>query len=107
MGLFNTFLTLQQTPTPTGGLPTTTFTQRAVAGLAAGGLGALIGTPADLALVRMQADGMLKPGLRKDYKNVADALMRITREEGVARLWNGAGPTVVRAMALNLGMLAT
>ena len=31
------------------------------AGLAAGGLGALIGSPADLSLIRMQADGTLPP----------------------------------------------
>jgi hypothetical protein len=32
---------------------------------------------------------------------------RIVREEGVAGLFRGAGPTVVRAMALNMGMLAS
>lgn len=32
---------------------------------------------------------------------------RITREEGVAGLFRGAAPTVTRAMALNMGMLAS
>ncbi|KAK3066775.1 putative mitochondrial 2-oxoglutarate/malate carrier protein [Teratosphaeriaceae sp. CCFEE 6253] len=32
--------------------------------------------------------------------------MRIAKNEGVARLWAGAYPTVVRAMALNFGQLA-
>jgi len=32
---------------------------------------------------------------------------RIVREEGVGGLFTGAGPTVVRAMALNMGMLAS
>lgn len=35
-----------------------------------------------------------------------NALMRIPKEEGVLTLWKGAGPTVVRAVVLNLGMLA-
>jgi len=38
---------------------------------------------------------------------VFDAISRITKEEGVRSLWKGATPTVVRAMSLNLGMLAS
>lgn len=34
---------------------------------------------------------------------VGDALVRIAKQEGVSRLWAGASPTVVRAMALNFG----
>ena len=33
--------------------------------------------------------------------------MRIVREDGIAGLFRGGGPTVVRAMALNMGMLAS
>lgn len=33
-------------------------------------------------------------------------MIRIVREEGPLGLWKGASPTVVRAMVLNLGMLA-
>jgi solute carrier family 25 oxoglutarate transporter 11 len=33
--------------------------------------------------------------------------MRIVKEDGVAGLFRGGGPTVVRAMALNMGMLAS
>ena len=33
--------------------------------------------------------------------------MRIVKEEGPQGLFRGAGPTVVRAMALNMGMLAS
>ncbi len=33
--------------------------------------------------------------------------MRIVREEGLRGLFTGATPTVVRAMALNMGMLAS
>lgn len=81
--------------------------QKAGAGLAAGGLGALVGSPADLSLIRMQADSTLPPAQRRNYKGVGDALTRIVREEGAGGLFRGAGPTVVRAMALNMGMLAS
>lgn len=32
---------------------------------------------------------------------------RIVREDGVSGLFRGAAPTVVRAMSLNMGMLAS
>ncbi|KAK4189399.1 putative mitochondrial 2-oxoglutarate malate carrier protein [Podospora australis] len=82
------------------------FKERATAGLAAGGLAAMIGNPADLALIRMQSDGLKPVAERKNYKSVVDALTSIAKSEGVGALWNGAGPTVVRAMALNFGQLA-
>lgn len=80
---------------------------KAVCGLTAGGLGALVGSPADLTLIRMQADTSLPLDQRRNYKGVGDAFVRIVREEGAAGLFTGAGPTVVRAMALNMGMLAS
>jgi len=72
----------------------------------AGFTGTLFGNPADLALIRMQADVSLPEAERRNYKNVFDAFARIAKEEGVISLWTGFGPTVVRAMVLNLGMLA-
>lgn len=82
------------------------FGERAGAGLVAGGIAAMVGNPADLALVRMQSDGLKPPEKRSNYRSVVDALGRISRHEGVGALWAGAFPTVVRAMALNLGQLA-
>ncbi|KOS20066.1 putative mitochondrial 2-oxoglutarate/malate carrier protein [Escovopsis weberi] len=82
------------------------FSERATAGLAAGGLAAMIGNPADLALIRMQSDGLKPLAERKNYKSVIDALGSIAKSEGVGALWAGAAPTVVRAMALNFGQLA-
>ena len=81
--------------------------QKALAGLTAGGLGALVGSPADLSLIRMQSDSTLPPERRRNYKGVGDALTRIVKDDGVAGLFRGAGPTVVRAMSLNMGMLAS
>jgi solute carrier family 25 oxoglutarate transporter 11 len=82
------------------------FAERATAGLTAGGLAAMIGNPADLALIRMQSDGLKPLAERKNYKSVIDALGSIAKSEGVGALWAGAAPTVVRAMALNFGQLA-
>lgn len=82
------------------------FGERAGAGLAAGGVAAMIGNPADLSLVRMQSDGLKPPEQRANYRSVVDALARITKSEGITALWAGCLPTVVRAMALNVGQLA-
>ncbi|KAJ5595089.1 mitochondrial 2-oxoglutarate/malate carrier protein [Penicillium hispanicum] len=82
-----------------------TFAERAAAGLSAGGIAAMIGNPADLALVRMQSDGLKPPETRANYRSVFDALARIPRAEGIGALWAGALPTVIRAMALNMGQL--
>lgn len=40
-------------------------------------------------------------------QGVGDALIRIVREDGVSGLFRGATPTIVRAMSLNMGMLAS
>ena len=83
-----------------------TFYERAGAGLTAGGLAAMVGNPADLALIRMQSDGLKPKAERANYKSVVDALGRIAKSEGVAAWWAGAYPTIIRAMALNFGQLA-
>lgn len=83
-----------------------TFYERAGAGLTAGGLAAMVGNPADLALIRMQSDGLKPKAERANYKSVVDALGRIAKSEGIAAWWSGATPTVIRAMALNFGQLA-
>ncbi|KAG6447488.1 hypothetical protein O3G_MSEX004986 [Manduca sexta] len=80
---------------------------RVAMGLIAGGVGAFIGTPADVALVRMTADGRLPPEKRRNYKNVFNALGRIIREEGFITLWSGATATITRAMVVNGVQLAT
>lgn len=105
LGFFDTFMgTLAQRAKDKG--TSVGFAERAAAGLGAGGIAAFIGNPADLALIRMQSDGLKPLADRKNYKSVIDALTSITKSEGVTALWSGATPTVVRAMALNLGQLA-
>ena len=55
----------------------------------------------------MQADSTLPVEQRRNYTGVFNALARITKEEGPAGLFKGCTPVVVRAMALNAGMLAS
>ena len=76
-------------------------------GLTTGGAAAVLGNPADLALVRMQADSSLPADQRRNYRGVVDALRRIIHEEGARMLWRGSAPTIGRAATLNMAMLAT
>jgi solute carrier family 25 oxoglutarate transporter 11 len=70
-------------------------------GLVSGGIGAFIGTPSELALVRMTADSK-KPLLdRRGYTSVVDCCSRIVREEGPLALWRGASITIMRACVLS------
>ena len=105
MGFFSTFMGKFSAKAKTE-QRAVTFAERSGASLAAGGLGAILGNPADLALIRMQSDGLRPLAERKNYSSVINALARITRDEGVLALWNGCLPTVARAMALNFGQLA-
>lgn len=52
------------------------FGTKTLLGVAAGSIGAFVGTPAEVALIRMTADGRLPVEQRRNYKNVADALIR-------------------------------
>jgi len=49
----------------------------------------------------------MPPEKRRNYTGLVNALTRIIKEEGVYTLWRGSYPTVVRAMAMNMGMLTT
>ena len=77
-------------------------------GASAGGIASVCGVPSEVSLVRMSADQKLAVDdpARRDYKSVIDALVRVSKEEGVARLWEGATPTIARAVLLNSGQLA-
>ena len=95
------FLNYRNDGTPPG------FLAKAALGMAAGVVGAFVGTPAEVALIRMTADGRLPVAERRNYKNVVEALLRITREEGLLTLWRGAIPTMGRAMVVNAAQLAS
>ncbi|KAG8489830.1 hypothetical protein CXB51_017885 [Gossypium anomalum] len=54
--------------------------QKALCGLTAGAIGACFGSPADLALIRMQADATLPAAQRRNYTNAFHALYRIVAD---------------------------
>jgi len=82
------------------------FGMKTLSGMASGSIAVCIGTPFDIALVRLQSDSMAPVAERKNYKNVFDALTRTVSEEGVGALYKGLMPNILRGMSMNVGMLA-
>lgn len=70
-------------------------------GLTSGGIGSFIGTPSELALVRMGNDKKLPVEQRRNYKGVTGAISTIARDEGYPALFTGATATVLRACLLS------
>ncbi|KAK3030731.1 hypothetical protein RJ639_036535 [Escallonia herrerae] len=103
MGLYEVFKQKWSDP-DSGSFP---LGRKIAAGLIAGGIGAAVGNPADVAMVRMQADGRLPASQRRNYKGVVDAITRMSRQEGVASLWRGSSLTVNRAMIVTASQLAS
>jgi hypothetical protein len=81
--------------------------QKLPASMLAGAGGALVGSPADVVLVRMQADGKAPPELRVNYKNAFDGLAKLAKTEGIMSWWKGCGPNVYRAALMSAGQLAS
>ncbi len=48
--------------------------------LSTGAIGSFIANPTDVSLIRFQADNNLPPEKRRNYKNIFNALFRITKE---------------------------
>lgn len=48
------------------------FIMKTLSGMASGSIAVCIGTPFDIALVRLQSDSMAPEAERKNYKNVFD-----------------------------------
>jgi len=82
------------------------FLMKTLSGMMSGSIAVCIGTPFDIALVRLQSDSMAPVGERKNYKNVFDALTRTVSEEGAGALYKGLVPNILRGMSMNVGMLA-
>ncbi|XP_047328162.1 mitochondrial uncoupling protein 5-like [Impatiens glandulifera] len=103
MGLYEILKEKWSDPS-SGNLP---LGRKIAAGLFAGGIGAAVGNPADLAMVRMQADGRLPVSQRRNYKSVFDAITQMSKQEGIASLWRGSSLTVNRAMIVTASQLAS
>mmetsp|Transcript_19596 Transcript_19596/g.44566 ORF Transcript_19596/g.44566 Transcript_19596/m.44566 type:complete len:304 (-) Transcript_19596:265-1176(-) len=81
------------------------FSSKLLMGMCSGGIGSFIGTPSELALVRMSADSKLPEKERRNYTGIGNFLQRTASEEGIAGLWTGAKVTVIRAMLLSACVL--
>ncbi|XP_009601181.1 mitochondrial uncoupling protein 5-like [Nicotiana tabacum] len=103
MGLYD-MLKQKWTDPDTNNMP---LSRKIVAGLIAGGIGAAVGNPADVAMVRMQADGRLPLAQRRNYKSVVDAITQMSKSEGITSLWRGSSLTVNRAMLVTASQLAS
>jgi len=103
-GIYNTLMD-QHKAKNNGEMPSVWY--KLAYGFTAGGIGSVVGTPAEVCLIRMTSDGRLPAAERRGYTSVGNALVRIVREEGVTTLWRGCLPTVGRAMVLNMAQLAS
>eukprot|EP00752_Nemacystus_decipiens_P001800 g1739.t1 len=82
------------------------FWMKTLSGMSSGAMAVTIGTPMDVALVRMQSDSMKPKEERRNYKHVIDALRRCAAEEGFGSLYAGLAPNILRGMSMNVGMMA-
>jgi solute carrier family 25 oxoglutarate transporter 11 len=103
LGLYKSLCDMDKEKTGSSVLP---FWKKALYSCVSGTVGSIVGNPADLALIRLQTDLTLPEAQRRHYKHFFDAVIRIPREEGILAYWRGCLPTVIRATAMNLGMLA-
>ena len=69
--------------------------------MAAGSISAIISTPTDLVLTRMQSDNSSINEIKYRYKNVFNGLYQIYNTTGIFSLWKGGGIIVPRAMVIN------
>lgn len=82
------------------------FYQKILLAGASGGIGGIVGTPADLVNVRMQNDAKLPLDQRRNYKHCFEALQRIYRTEGYSRLHTGTTMASSRGVLMTVGQLA-
>lgn len=96
IGIFSWLLSANK---PKDGSPVP-FSKKVAYGMFAGAIGSFVGTPSELALVRMSADSKLPEAEKRNYKGIFDVIRRVVTEEGFTSLWKGAGITVARACVM-------
>jgi len=103
LGVYNILFDMARNPdgSPPG------FFKKAALGMCAGACGAFVGTPAEVTLIRMTADGRLPKAEQRGYTSAFNAIYRIAQEEGVTALWRGVLPTMGRAVVVNAAQLAS
>eukprot|EP00980_Cylindrotheca_fusiformis_P005366 scaffold1142_cov66-Cylindrotheca_fusiformis.AAC.2 len=108
IGIYAFLLERAQQDNIANGLPKNqiALSARLLMGMTSGGIGSFVGTPSELALVRMSNDSKLPDKQKRNYKSVIECVTRIAKEEGITKLWTGAQVTVIRAMLLSACALA-
>ncbi|MFH4975401.1 hypothetical protein AB6A40_002110 [Gnathostoma spinigerum] len=89
-----------------GDSTTIPFYQKAFIAGFSGACGGVVGTPGDMVNVRMQNDMKLPADQRRNYKHAIDGLIRVVREEGVTKCFNGATMATGRAVLMTIGQLS-
>ncbi|CAO1618203.1 unnamed protein product [Sympodiomycopsis kandeliae] len=84
-----------------------TASQLALCAGTAGAVAGITGNPAELVLVRTCGDLNKPAAQRFAYGNCLNGLLRITREEGVGRLFLGLTPNITRSIVMNISQLAS
>ncbi|KAJ5691224.1 hypothetical protein N7488_011959 [Penicillium malachiteum] len=72
-----------------------------------GFIGAIFGTPSDIANVRMQNDRALPMQDRRNYKNIFDAWIQMKRQEGWRSFVKGLWPNCFRSGTMTASQLAS
>lgn len=108
IGIYAFLLEQAQQKNIAAGLPKNqiAFGAKLLMGMTSGGIGSFVGTPSELALVRMSNDNKLPAKQRRNYSSVLNCVKRIASEEGFTKLWTGGKVTVMRAMVLSACVLA-
>lgn len=86
------------------GLPSTSFSNKLLAGITSGAIGAFISSPTDLMKIRMQA---ARPTGRPPYKTSFHGFVNVYQQGGMKGLWRGVYPNTIRAAVLTSSQIAT
>ncbi|CCH42182.1 Mitochondrial dicarboxylate transporter [Wickerhamomyces ciferrii] len=72
-----------------------------------GGVGGIVGNPADIVNIRMQNDTGLPLDKRRNYSHALDGVVRVIREEGLQSLFRGLGTNLVRGVLMTSSQVVT
>ncbi|KAA8647778.1 uncharacterized protein ATNIH1004_006479 [Aspergillus tanneri] len=79
----------------------------AIVAASTGFVGAIFGTPSDIANIRMQNDRSLPVATRRNYSHVLDAWIQMKRQEGWGAFTQGIWPNCARCALMTSSQLAS
>lgn len=87
--------------------PPLSLSKRMTAASIAGAGAAVLACPADMMLVRMQADKRLPESARRNYSNVVSGLTQVARQEGIRTWYRGLSALLTRGVAVTVAQFTT